>query len=232
MTSPADAAFLDTLSGQSETHLTQEPESGCLMHASVIQPFAELRAAARNAGFDLAVASSFRSFERQALIWNEKASGRRPVLDDAGRRRDISEWSDLDKVLGILRFSALPGASRHHWGTDLDIYDRAALEPGCGPELTSAECEQGGPFYAFHQWLDAYLPACGFFRPYQVDRGGVAREPWHISFAPVARQFQEALTPEWLRSLITRHPFALSETVLVHLDDIFPRFVALPPAPG
>lgn len=231
MTLSADATFLDTLSGQSEAHLSQEPESGFLMHSQVIQPFTELRTAAREAGFELAIASSFRSYERQCLIWNEKATGRRPVLNDAGQRLDISDWDDLSKVVAILRFSALPGASRHHWGTDLDVYDRSALEPGCGPELTSAECEAGGPFYEFHQWLDSYLPGSGFFRPYAEDRGGVACEPWHISFAPVSQGYQDAMTPEWLRRLISRCPFELSETVLAHLDEIYARFIAVPPPP-
>lgn len=232
MTSPTLDIFLAELCGQSEAHLMREPESGFLMHSRVIEPFIELRAEARAAGFDLAIASSFRSFERQCLIWNDKANGRRPVLDDAGRPLDISQWDDLDKVLAILRFSALPGASRHHWGSDLDVFDRSALAPDGRPQLTSAECEAGGPFYALHQWLDGYLPSSGFYRPFAMDRGGVAREPWHISFASVAQQYEDALTLECLRSLLSRSSFALSEAVLAHLDEIYPRFIAPLPRPG
>jgi len=32
-----------------------------------------------------------------------------------------------EKIASILRWSALPGTSRHHWGTDLDIIDAKAL---------------------------------------------------------------------------------------------------------
>ena len=34
------------------------------------------------------------------------------------------------------------------------------------------------------------MHAFGFFRPYTTDRGGVAPEPWHLSYAPVAARAQ------------------------------------------
>lgn len=225
---PIDDQFLASLTGQTEAHLSLDAESGYLMHTAVVRPFKALRAAAREAGFDLAVASSFRSFERQRIIWNEKATGQRPVLNDAGEVLDISQWKKVDKALAILRWSALPGASRHHWGSDLDIYDRRALGPEGRLELTSAECEEGGPFYPLHQWLDDYLPATGFYRPYAVDRGGVGREPWHISFRPVARRYEQALTPARLHAVLARTDVVLADTLLEHLDNIYTRFIALP----
>lgn len=225
-----DDHFLASVTGQTEAHLGPDPESGRLIHVEVIEPFSALRNAALNAGFELAIASSFRSFERQCLIWNEKAEGRRPVLDDAGQALDISTLDDLAKVMAILRWSALPGASRHHWGTDMDVYDRSVLEPGCGPELTLAECETGGPFYELHQWLNDYLPGSGFYRPYAVDRGGVGCEPWHLSFRPVAERYERALTPDVLRRLIAGSSVALADTLLDHLDEIHARFVRLPDA--
>lgn len=220
--------FLASLSGQTEAHLSPEPESGRLMHPAVIPAFAALRDAAREAGFELAIASSFRSFDRQRLIWNEKATGLRPVLNDCGERIDISNREERDKVLAILRWSALPGASRHHWGSDLDVYDQAALGADGGPELTVEECVEGGPFFELHQWLNDYLPSSDFYRPYARDRGGVAPEPWHLSFRPVARLYEEAMTPERLREVLTHSPIALGDTVLEHLDELYERFVRVP----
>lgn len=222
--------LLASLSGQTEAHLAVEPESGRLMHPLVIPAFTALREAAREEGFDLAVASSFRDFDRQRLIWNEKAVGLRPVLDDVGNVVDLSGLDDLDKVLAILRWSALPGASRHHWGSDLDVYDRAALDPGCGPELTVAECEKGGPFHDFHQWLNDYLPTTQFYRPYAIDRGGVAPEPWHLSYFPVAKCYEEVMAPDRLRQVLTESPIALGDTVLKHLDELYERFILVPKA--
>lgn len=195
-------------------------------------PLAELQRRARTAGFDLAVASGFRSFERQRLIWNEKASGRRPVLDDAERPIPVGKLAPWPWVQAILRWSALPGASRHHWGTDLDVFDRAALTDDYpAPRLTAAECTADGVFADFHRWLDEELArdtALGFFRPYAVDRGGVACEAWHISYRPLADTYQRALSPELLADCVRESDLAFADAVLLHLDEIYRRFVAVP----
>ncbi|NIM47861.1 MAG: D-alanyl-D-alanine carboxypeptidase family protein, partial [Gemmatimonadales bacterium] len=86
-----------------------------------------------------------------------------------------------------LRWSALPGASRHHWGTDLDVYDLAARPEGYEVELIPEEVDAGGMFGPLHEWLDGRIAAdaaFGFFRPYERDRQGVAPERWHLSYAP------------------------------------------------
>jgi LAS superfamily LD-carboxypeptidase LdcB len=100
---------------------------------------------ARRAGFDLRIASAWRSFERQRDIFNAKIRGERAVLDDADRPVDLSRLSEREVVHAILRFSALPGASRHHWGTDLDVFDAATLPAGGKPALSQAEVCAGGP---------------------------------------------------------------------------------------
>ena len=70
------------LSGKTQTHLNDS----CLLHTDVFGPFSVLQSAAENEGFDLQVASGFRSYERQLLIWNEKATGKRPLLDNFGQQ--------------------------------------------------------------------------------------------------------------------------------------------------
>ena len=64
------------------------------------------------------VISGYRSFERQLTIWNEKATGKRATYNKSNERLDINEMSDVEIMNSILKWSALPGASRHHWGTD------------------------------------------------------------------------------------------------------------------
>ncbi len=52
-------------------------------------------------------------------------------------------------------------------------------------------------FGPLHDWLDRRISASeafGFFRPYDLDRGGVAPERWHLSCGPVAASFQRQLT--------------------------------------
>jgi LAS superfamily LD-carboxypeptidase LdcB len=227
----ATAASPANLVGQSETHLCTAEDAqalGARVHRDVVGPFVELRAAAAAEGFDLAIDSGFRSFERQLSIWNRKATGKLAVLDSQARPLDITQLTPREVVFAILRWSALPGASRHHWGTDLDIYDRAAKPPGYEIQLIPSEVETGGMFAPLHEWLDRRIAkgtACGFFRPYDVDRQGVAPERWHVSFAPVASTYLRLLTVDLLREAIERTDLALQDVLLDNLGEIYRRFV-------
>ncbi len=49
----------------------------------------------------------------------------------------------------------------------------------------------------------------------------MAPERWHLSHAPVASAFEEALTLEHLRMVIAQADMELKETVLQHLDEIY-----------
>lgn len=227
----ATAASPANLVGQSETHLCSAEDAtqlGARMHRDATESFGKLRAAAAAAGFDLAVESGFRSFERQLSIWNRKATGERAVLDSEARPLDISRLTPRELVFAILRWSALPGASRHHWGTDLDVYDRAAKPAGYEIQAIPAEVEAGGMFAPLHEWLDRRIAegaAFGFFRPYDTDRHGVAPERWHMSFAPVASTYLRQLTLELLRDTVQRADMALKDVVIDNLPEIYRRFV-------
>ena len=201
------------------------------LHRQLLAPFRALQHRARAEGMELAIASGYRSFERQLAIWNAKARGERPLLDSDGQPLNPAELSPWETVQAILRWSALPGASRHHWGTDLDIYDRNAVPEDYQVQLSLEEVHENGPFGPLHCWLDTHIAAgdCeNFFRPYEVDRGGVAPERWHLSYAPLARQFQAGLTLECLAAVLQEQPLALKGTVLSHLDEIYQRFVVIP----
>jgi hypothetical protein len=187
----------------------------------LLGPLTDLKIRAALHGFDFAVASGFRSIERQCLIWNAKAAGQRPVLDDEGNPLDVASLDAETLMFAILRWSALPGTSRHHWGTDIDVYDRAALPEEQSLQLTLAECH--GPFAAFHQWLDVELARRDalFFRPYVEPFGGVAPEP---------REFQQALDKEQLLELVASLDIALKDEIIRNFDEIYARFIAVSPA--
>ena len=204
------------------------------MHEQILAPLQSLTQRAAQQGFELCVASGFRSFERQLAIWNAKAEGLRPVLDDQNKVVNLTTLDELQRVVAIMRYSALPGASRHHWGCDIDIYDRAALVEGTSVQLLPSESAEGGPFYKFHQWLNILLHRgdCeGFYRPYNVDRGGVAPEPWHFSYAPMAADYQSSLTLQVLFEVIDSADIGFKATILDNLPQLFQRFIALPPPP-
>lgn len=215
------------LLGLDERELVEIPSLSCRVHQQLVEPLAFLQQRAASAGFILKVASSYRSFERQLLIWNNKARGLRPVLNDAGVAIDINLLSARDKVFAILRWSALPGASRHHWGTDIDVFDGSRINAEYQLQLTVEETQGDGPFAEFHCWLsdELVLGSSDFYRPYAQDCGGIAPEPWHLSYAPLAKLFAQQLTVQLLRQQLEQTDLELKQTVLENLDEIYQFFI-------
>lgn len=153
----------------------------------VYESFLKLKEMALKDGIEIAILCSWRDFEKQKSIWNKKACGERTLLSDKGVPLPFENLSSKEVVSAILRWSAFPGLSRHHWGTDLDIYDEIALteklksNPDYKVELVPSEYAPGGPFEKLGNFLYEHLTQSDFFRPYNQDRGGVAIEPWHLS---------------------------------------------------
>ena len=224
------------LTGREETHLVELP-SGHRLQPAAAEAFTAMQIDAREAGFDLAVASSFRSYSRQLSIWNGKASGQRRIHDDAGREVAIDTLSSSEQLRAILRYSALPGSSRHHWGTDLDVFDAAAIAPDYSLQLSPSEVAPGGVFDPLHCWLDRRMAAgksWGFYRPYSLDRGGVAAERWHLSYAPLSANCERQLTAElllacWEDRRAEEASLLLGDEVRANLSQILLSYVSVAP---
>jgi LAS superfamily LD-carboxypeptidase LdcB len=219
------------LTGRARTHLVEPPELHCLMHRDAQAAFLAMCAAAEDAGIRIGVASAFRDFDRQRRLWNAKFLGDRPVLDAAGRPLDVTAMGEPERIEAILAWTALPGASRHHWGTDLDLIDHAAMPTGYEVRLTTDEYTNGGVFVRLSRWLDDNMRHFGFFRPYASGRGGVRPEPWHLSFAPVARSALEALDLATLAGALLGREVLGMETILERLPQIHARHVRTIDAP-
>lgn len=222
----------EIITGSTDTHLIRLGEDQAdtenqFIHKQVLQPLIDLQLAGREAGFDIKICSAFRSFERQLFIWNGKASGMRPVMDPFGKAINIQELSSWQKIQAILRWSALPGASRHHWGTDFDIFDANAMPENYQIQLTPEEVQGDGLFAPMHDWLDDYLKSekTNFYRPYTFDKGGIAPERWHLSYRPLADQYAQMLNVDVLSSRLKDSNLMLLDVVLEYLDDIFQRYI-------
>jgi len=213
------------LTGRADTHVTHFPDPQCVLHTHVAAPFLALRQAALADGFDVVPQSGFRDFARQLAIWNGKFSGERPMYGASGEPLQAARLSPSDRIDAILIWSALPGASRHHWGTDVDLIDRSATPPGYRVALQAEEFAPGGPYAALGEWLKAHAARFGFFRPYRGVASGVASEPWHFSFAPVAENARRALTLGVLREAIEAAPLLGKEQVLDRLEELHSRYV-------
>lgn len=183
--------------------LEQGPFGRVLLIAPEVNAaFGALQAAAQRAGFELKACSAHRGFSAQAAIVSAKFSGQRPVLDALEQPLSQLPSDPVARLNAILRFSALPGFSRHHWGTDLDVFAPNALPQGQKLELTYHEYLTGAYFHEFGEFLRTHLAQYGFYQPYGADADAMLKkaqdgtlgvnevgcEPWHISYRPCAER--------------------------------------------
>ena len=214
------------LTGRACTHVVQRDDLGAAMHRDALEAFLAMRDAARGDGVDIRIVSSFRDFAAQQRIWDEKYLGERPLYDASGNTRDHKQLDEDQLIDAIVCWSAVPGGSRHHWGTDIDVVDSAAIPEGYRVRLLPDEAEPGGVFDRLHRWLAANMDRFGFFRPYRTFRGGVHPEPWHLSYAPVAARALEALTLDAFEEALRTSSILGRDRVLARSREIYRQYIA------
>lgn len=143
--------------------------------------FMAMHQAAKADGVTLKIISATRNFDRQKRIWEAKWTGER-LLE--GREKAPTAYPDPKaRALAILRWSSMPGTSRHHWGTDMDFND------------LNNEYFASGEGLKIYTWLTTHAPSFGFCQPYSPKGSerphGYNEEKWHWSYLPVARQLTE-----------------------------------------
>ena len=216
------------LTGRATTHVGEfETARGdrFVAHPEAAAAFLHMSAAAAAEGFELTPVSVHRTFAGQCAIWNPKWRGERTLYDRKGGILVAADIEPARRVETILWWSAMPGASRHHWGTEFDVIDRAALPPGYTLRLMPDEFEPGGVFEALGRWLDAHLADFGFFRPYDRDRGGPQPEPWHLSYAPISVAALRDLGVAVVRDAVMAGDVEGRDEILRQLETLYPRFV-------
>ena len=138
--------------------------------------FIKMYKAANKDGVKLEIISATRNFDDQKKIWESKWTGKIMV-----EGKDLSTLSDLkERALIIMHFSSMPGTSRHHWGTDMDLnsWEKSYFEKGEGKKV--------------YDWLKAHANEYGFCQPYtskSSGRTGYEEEKWHWSYLPLAKDF-------------------------------------------
>jgi len=132
-----------------------------------------MKMAAWNDGIGIRTVSSFRSYADQKRIFERKFK----AFTEEGD-------SGTDAIERIIEYSTLPGTSRHHWGTDIDIVQAGRNVDG--DSLLEEHFEPGGAFRALKEWLDQNATDFDFYLVYTQDahRKGFNYEPWHLSYAP------------------------------------------------
>jgi hypothetical protein len=223
------------LTGRSRGLIVDLGAPACSLHHAVIEPFLAMRASAAADGIELLPVSSFRDFSRQLAIWNGKCRGERELRDCNGAVVAADSLDEDTLVSTILHWSALPGASRHHWGTDFDVVDAAAMPKGYRPQLIPEEFAADGMFARLEAWLAANAGRFGFFRPYISWRGGFQPEPWHLSHAVVAGQALQQFSLQVLRQALEEAQIDARAAILRRLPQIIENYVMnidAPPAGG
>ncbi len=169
---------IEELMGKADIELFGE---GINLRKEAHDAFLDMKKAAYSAGFDIKMVSSYRSFDRQQAIFERKFI----------KYTETDGMKPIDAIDKIIEYSTIPGTSRHHWGTDIDIID--GYPKVSGDVLVPEKFEKGGPFEAFKNWLDANAQKFGFYLVYTDDyfRKGFKYEPWHYSYAPLSKPMLE-----------------------------------------
>ncbi|WP_223270300.1 M15 family metallopeptidase [Colwellia sp. C1TZA3] len=212
------------LVGKTESHIRWlTPNIG--INSQMLSAFKQLQLAAKKAGIELSIASGFRSFERQLMIWQNKFSGRTAVKDGSNQVLAIEQLTEAEKIHAIMLFSALPGASRHHWGCEIDVYAKNLLPAEQALALEPWEYQASGHFYPLTVWLAEHAKTFGFFLPYNKFRGGVAQEPWHLSYLPLSQHYQQAHTEALLAATLLNSDIQGKTLLLELLPDLYQRYI-------
>lgn len=157
------------------------------------EAFKSMHAAALKEGISLKIISAARNFEVQKGIWEAKWNGSRILSngENAAKAYPVAK----NRAIKIMEYSAMPGASRHHWGTDIDLNnlsDKWFLQG------------EGQKIYA---WLIKNAGSFGFCQPYSVKNEerphGYNEEKWHWSYMPVSQKLTTFARNQMKDKLIT-----------------------------
>ena len=141
---------------------------GYYLREEALNAFKQMHAAARIDKINLIIRSATRNFDYQKRIWNRKWKAKRKSIPNPKSR-----------VKAILKFNSMPGTSRHHWGTEVDLnsFNNDWFSYGKGLKLFN--------------WMNANAHKYGFHRPYTKKNSerpnGYNEEKWHWSYIPLSK---------------------------------------------
>jgi LAS superfamily LD-carboxypeptidase LdcB len=164
-------------------------KSGIYLNNEAYEAFIKMSQKAKQDNINLKIVSATRTFNGQKGIWERK-----------WKRSKISDPTELAKK--ILRYSAMPSTSRHHWGTDIDINS---------VETSYFLSEKGQREYL---WLQNNAKDFGFCQPYTAKgeerKTGYKEEKWHWSYINIAKHYTNYVKENFSNNDI--HGFSGSET--------------------
>ncbi|MCB9233426.1 MAG: M15 family metallopeptidase [Bacteroidia bacterium] len=162
-----------------EDQYTNKP--GIYLRKETYEAFLQMHKAAQKDGIHLLIVSATRNFNYQKNIWENKWAGNWEV---EGKNLATAFPDPVQRAKTILRYSAMPGTSRHHWGTDIDLNNLS------NSHFTT------GKGKAIYDWLQAHAADFGFCQTYtakgDLRPDGYEEEKWHWSYTPIAKEYLKA----------------------------------------
>lgn len=152
---------------------------GMFMQREAYDSFKKMFEHAQKDGINLQIRSATRNFDRQKTIWEKKWTGK-TILSDG---TDATNLDATNRALKILEYSSMPGTSRHHWGTDIDLnaFENSWFESGEGKKL--------------YDWMLDYASDYGYCQPYTPKGNerpdGYNEEKWHWSYMPLSQKYTD-----------------------------------------
>ncbi len=144
-------------------------KSKVYLRTETLDAFKKMFYSAKECGVDLTIISAARNFDYQKGIWERKWKDGKYI-----------KHFGADRAKAIMRYSSMPGTSRHHWGTDIDIN-----------ELNDSYFTSTSEGKKVYEWLTTHANSFGFYQTYtskENGRTGYEEEKWHWSYMPIATQ--------------------------------------------
>lgn len=179
---------------------------GFSLRKEAYDAFVKMRTAAAKDGISIHVVSSYRNYAHQNRIWERKY-----------KRFTKQGLSPLNAIKKIIEYSTIPGTSRHHWATDIDIIDKSASYSG--DVLVPKKFHGDGPFCKLREWLETNANSFGFYIVYtdRSNRKGFKYEPWHYSYAPISKPMLQEYKKLDVKKMLQAEKLLGSE----HFDEDF-----------
>jgi len=142
--------------------------SGFYLRKEAFEAYKKMYEAAKKDKVNLVIRSATRNFKYQRWIWDRK-----------WRDKSKSFPNTKQRAQNILNYNSMPGTSRHHWGTEVDLnsFKNSWFSYGEGLKLFN--------------WMNANAHKYGFCRPYTAKtenrKTGYNEEKWHWSYAPLSK---------------------------------------------
>lgn len=166
---------------------------GLYLHQETYAAFKRMYEAALKDDVRLQIRSATRNFIAQKNIWERKWTGE--TLIENGQNASVAYPDPVVRASMILKFSSMPGSSRHHWGTDIDLnaFDNSWFASGNGLKI--------------FEWLSQHGSTYGFCQPYSAKGEarpfGYEEERWHWSYMPLSQPLTQIARDSLKDSLIT-----------------------------